>query len=73
MGKTRLKFSDEIRKAVDAASLTRYRICKEIGVSQSLLSRFMSGENWLGQGTMDRLAELLDLHVAGGKAARKKE
>ena len=31
-----------------------------------LLSRFMAGK-WLGQGTLDALAALLDLHVATGK------
>jgi hypothetical protein len=64
MGKRFLKFSDEIRKAVDASGLTRYRICKEISIAQSLMSRFMAGKSWLGQGTLDALAKLLDLHVA---------
>jgi transcriptional regulator with XRE-family HTH domain len=65
MAKRFLKFSDEIRKAVDASGLTRYRICKEIGIAQSLMSRFMAGKSWLGQGTLDALAKLLDLHIAG--------
>jgi transcriptional regulator with XRE-family HTH domain len=64
MAKRFLKFSDEIRNAVDASGLTRYRICKEIGIAQSLMSRFMAGTSWLGQGTLDALAKLLDIHVA---------
>ena len=60
------KFSDQLRRAVDASGLSRYRIAKLLGVSESLLSRFMAGR-WLGQQTLDSLAELLDLHIATGK------
>src|SRR5262249_18459435 len=65
MNKKRLSFSNELRQAVDASGLSRYRIAKELDVSESLLSRFMSGM-WLGKKTMDALAELLDLHVSVG-------
>jgi transcriptional regulator with XRE-family HTH domain len=71
MGKKRLKFSDQLRRAVDASGLSRYRIAKTLGLSESLLSRFMSGK-WLGQETLDALAELLDLHVVAGKQPKKK-
>jgi transcriptional regulator with XRE-family HTH domain len=57
------KFSDAIRKAVADSGLSRYRIAKQLGVSQALLSRFMTGKGWLGQPTMDALAELLGLTV----------
>jgi transcriptional regulator with XRE-family HTH domain len=69
MGKKQLKFSDELRRAVDDCGLTRYRIAKALGVSESLLSRFMSGE-WLGQESLDALAGLLDLHLAAPKSQR---
>jgi transcriptional regulator with XRE-family HTH domain len=64
----RQSFSDQLRRAVDDCGLSRYKIAKELGVNQSLLSRFMAGA-WLGQETMDALAELLDLHVSTGKRA----
>jgi transcriptional regulator with XRE-family HTH domain len=72
MAKKRTKFSDEIRAAVERSGLSRYAICKALGIPQSSMSRFMSGENWLGQDTLDALAELLDLHVAAGKRPKKK-
>jgi hypothetical protein len=56
------KFSDQIRLAVDASDMSRYRICMEIGIAQSTFSRFMSG-GWLGVQNMDALAELLGLNV----------
>jgi transcriptional regulator with XRE-family HTH domain len=71
MARKRLKFSDQLRRAVDASGLSRYRISKLLGVSESLLSRFMSGK-WLGQETLDALAALLDLHVAAGGGPRGK-
>jgi transcriptional regulator with XRE-family HTH domain len=73
MAKQRVRFSDELRQAVDESGLSRYRICKELGVAESLLSRFMSAKGFLGQETIDALAELLDLHVAAGTPRRKKK
>jgi transcriptional regulator with XRE-family HTH domain len=70
MVKKRLSFSDEIRQAVGAAGLTRYRICKELGIAEPLMSRFMAGKGFLGQGTLDAIAGLLDLHVAVGKPGK---
>jgi transcriptional regulator with XRE-family HTH domain len=71
MATKRVPFSDELRRAVDACGLSRYRIAKLLGVSESLLSRFMSGK-WLGQETANDLAALLDLHVAVGKRPNQK-
>ena len=56
-------FSDQIRAAVVASGLSRYRISKEIGVSQSTMSRFMSGKGGLSMASLDRLADLLGLSV----------
>ena len=66
MAKKRIKFSEEIRQAVDACGLTRYAICKALGMEQSLMSRFMGGAG-LGKESMDALAELLNLHAVAGK------
>jgi ribosome-binding protein aMBF1 (putative translation factor) len=71
MAKKRIKFSDEIRRAVDTCGMSRYRLAKLLGCSESLLSRFMSGE-WLGQEYLDALAALIDLHVAAGKRPKPK-
>jgi transcriptional regulator with XRE-family HTH domain len=72
MVRKRLRFSDELRRAVDACGLSRYRICRELGIAESTLSRFMSGERGLTMKCLDRLAALLDLHVAAGKRPKKK-
>jgi transcriptional regulator with XRE-family HTH domain len=72
MARKRLKFSDEIRQAVESSGLSRYAICKKLGIDQAQLSRFMAGKGWIGQDNLDALAELLELHVAAGKPRRKK-
>jgi hypothetical protein len=72
MARKRLKFSDEIRHAVENGALSRYAICKKLDIDQAQLSRFMTGKGWIGQDNLDALAELLDLHVAAGKPRRKK-
>jgi transcriptional regulator with XRE-family HTH domain len=72
MPKKRARFSDEIRAAVKRSGLSRYAICKSLGIPQSSMSRFMSGENWLGQDSIDALAELLGFHVAAAKLPKKK-
>jgi plasmid maintenance system antidote protein VapI len=72
MAKKRLRFSGELRRAVDDCGLSRYRIAKELGIAESTLSRFMSGERGLTMKCLDRLAALLDLHVAAGRRTNEK-
>ena len=62
MGRKRL--SDELREAVDASGMSRYQICKRLDIQQSAMSRFMSGKGGLSWATVDRLADLLGLHIA---------
>ncbi len=58
------RFSDQVRDAVDASGMSRYRICAEIGADQGAMSKFMAGKTGLSMDTLDRLAELLGLVVA---------
>jgi transcriptional regulator with XRE-family HTH domain len=67
MDKQRVKLSDQVRRAVDASELSRYRICKTLGIAESTLSRFMSGEGGLSMEYLDALADLLDLDIVTAK------
>lgn len=70
MGKRRAqkpRVSEQIRRIIKASGMTRYEIAKRAGIEQSALSRFMSGERGLSTATLDRLGELLDLEVVGGR------
>ena len=67
MARRRVTLSDQVRAAVDASGLSRYRICKETGIGQAAMSRFMSGQGGLSMKALDRLADLLDLNITTGK------
>lgn len=67
MSKKRIRFSDQIRRAVNSSDLSRYRICKEAGIDQATFSRFMSGKVGMALPTLDALAATLDLHICKGK------
>jgi transcriptional regulator with XRE-family HTH domain len=56
------RFSDQIRQAVDASGMTRYAICKALGIDQATMSRFMAGSG-MELSNLDRLADLLGLTV----------
>ena len=56
------RFSDQIRQAVDASGMTRYAICKALGIDQATMSRFMAGRG-MELANLDRLADLLGLTV----------
>lgn len=54
---------DAICKAIEASDKTQYRIAKDLGISQSQLSRLMTGERGLSIDTMERLADYLGLEI----------
>jgi transcriptional regulator with XRE-family HTH domain len=72
MARARKQLSDQIRDAVDDSGLSRYRICREIGLSESAMSRFMSGESGLSLANIDLIAELLDLNITVGRGRRRR-
>jgi ribosome-binding protein aMBF1 (putative translation factor) len=57
------KISDEIRDAVNASGMSRYSIAKNLEIVESTMSRFMSGKGGLSMDYIDRLAELLGIHI----------
>jgi transcriptional regulator with XRE-family HTH domain len=65
------KLSDQVRDAVNGSGLSRYRICREIGLNQGTLSRFMSGKSGLSLESLDRLGELLGLELTIKPPKRK--
>jgi hypothetical protein len=55
--------SDALRAAIKASPKSVYQICKESGISQIVVSRFLSGERDIRLATADRLAEALGIAV----------
>ena len=65
--------TEQLRDAIDASGMSRYRICKEIGLPESTMSHFMAGKCGLALTTVDRLGELLGLRIVAEKKIRKNE
>ena len=65
-------FTDEFREAVLNAEESRYRISKETGISESILSRFCRGDSGMSNAYMDLIAEYLGLHVSMNQRHKKK-
>jgi hypothetical protein len=72
--KQRLSLSDELRQAVERSGVSRYSIWQQTGIDQGSLSKFMDGERGLSIESIDKLADLLGLHIcsADAKQARPK-
>ena len=54
--------SDQIREAIEGSGLSRYRICRDTGIDQAAMSRFMAGTG-ITTDTIDKLADYLDLEI----------
>jgi plasmid maintenance system antidote protein VapI len=64
--------SEQLRDAILNADVSRYRMARDIGVTEALLSRFINGGAGLGQATIDKVGKYLGLQlVASQKLARK--
>ena len=62
MSKSCKSVADELRQAIAQAErrgVTRYRIAKETGLSQAMLSRFVAGENVPKLDTVERIAKAI--------------
>jgi transcriptional regulator with XRE-family HTH domain len=59
----RQKLSDQLRDAVRGCRASRYALAKQLGIAESALSRFVSGDRGLTLETVDKLAEALGLRL----------
>ena len=57
------RIHDAICNAIEGSDKTRYRISKDTGISQTQLSRVMSGERGLSIDALERLADYLGLEI----------
>lgn len=55
--------SEQLRESVLFCGRSLYRLSMDSGISVPQLSRFANGKAWLGQETMDKLADCLGLVV----------
>lgn len=55
--------SEQLRAAILAAPVSRYRMAQETGVTEATLSRFVRGERGLDLSSVDKLAAYLGLSL----------
>ena len=73
MPKKRTKLvSDQLRKAIDDSGLSRYRIAKETGISQTALALFYNGQRGLSMKALNALGKCLELKIVLGRKPEKK-
>lgn len=70
----RKPLSDELRGAVERSGLSRYSIWQQTGIDQGTMSKFLAGDRGLSIESIDKLADLLRLHIctADAKQSRPK-
>ena len=64
---------DAICDAIEASEKTRYRIAKDTGISQTQLSRLMSGERGLSIAALETLADYLGLEIVMRPKRRRRK
>jgi len=72
MARTRKRqnLAGQLREAINASGLTRYRICKDCEIDQGAVSRFMHGTAGLNLESAGRIAEYLGLELAPKQPAK---
>jgi transcriptional regulator with XRE-family HTH domain len=63
--------STQLRAALLAAPVSRYRIWRETGIEQATLSRFARGRSGLDLPTVDKLAAYLGLEIVAQERGRE--
>ncbi len=66
--------SEQLRAAIQSADVSRYRMAKDLGLTQALLSRFIHRVGGLSMETIDKICEYLGLRLTAGdkpKQAKK--
>jgi transcriptional regulator with XRE-family HTH domain len=63
--------SERLRAAIEDVGVSRYRLAKETGVAESVLSRFVRRQRGLDLASVDRLATYLELDLLPAKRLRR--
>ena len=64
---------DAICNAIEGSDKTRYRIAKDTGISQTQLSRLMSGERGLSIDALETLADYFGLEIVMRPKRRRRQ
>lgn len=62
---------DQLKRAIQASGMTRYRLAKTSGVAAGVISHFMLGHRDVRLGTAARLAAILGVELVQTRKAPK--
>ena len=65
--------TDQLRQAIDDSGLTRYRIAKATGISESTLAQFYNGHRGLSMNALNALGDFLQLTIHLGRKPNAKD
>jgi ribosome-binding protein aMBF1 (putative translation factor) len=68
----RIKFSDQVRQAVEDSGMSRASISRATGIDEAVLCRFVAGKVGVSTPTLDVLADCLGLKLAERPDAKPK-
>jgi DNA-binding Xre family transcriptional regulator len=66
------KILDKIRKEIRESETSRYRISKEIGISEAQLSRLMAGKSGLSIDSLEKICDFLNIEIVIQTKRRRK-
>ena len=69
MPKSDPAISDQLRAAIESSGVSRYRIWKQTGIAQAVLSKFMAGKGGLSMEGIDAIGRQLHLQLVADPAA----
>ncbi len=70
MSEKSVPLTEQLRRAIAESGLSRYRIAKETGISESTLSQFHRGHRGLSMHAIDAIGALLDLRITTGRRSK---
>lgn len=62
--KSRVTISDQLAAAIELSGLSKYRICKDTGVDEATMSKFLSGSRGMRLDSFEKLADYFDIELA---------
>ncbi len=73
MNQKKTSLSDQLRRAIETADVSRYRLSQQTGISQSLLSRFMHRTAFFSEESLNTLADALGVELVKTKTSPKRK
>jgi len=58
------QFADQLRQVIRECGTSQYGLANQVGIAESVLSRFLSGKRGLSLETLDRLAGVLGIDIS---------